>query len=403
MRDTAHNKINLSIGAFRDDGGLPVVLPSVREAEKRLAARGENMEYCPITGFPEFVDLTLRVAYGWGSAAVDAKRIAGVAALSGTGALRCVGEFLSKFWPEEPAGEDGAVAAKPAIYLPDKTWGNHKGIFADSGLEVRQYSYYDPVTCGFDFEAMCRDIESMPQGSPMLLHTCGHNPTGVDPTHDQWRRLSQLIKSKGHFPIFDMAYQGFATGDAERDAFSLRLFVEDGHSLACCQSYAKNMGLYGQRTGCVSVVGATAAEAAAVKSQLAKIARTLWSSPPVQGSRLVMEVLKDDELRKLWYGEMAMMADRIAAMRTTLRDELLRLGSKDPRNWSHLIDQIGMFCFTGLSPDQVKKITEQYHVYMLSNGRISIAGVNTKNVAYLARAIHECTKDDFEAAQRSRL
>ena len=364
------------------------MLPSIDIAERRIIARRPNMEYAPIAGIPEFNDLTLKVVYGWESAAIEEERIAVVSTLSGTGSLRVCGEFVDKFLPR--------LAPEATVYLPDVTWGNHKGIFAAAGLGVKSYTYYDPKTCGFDFTGMCADLTAMPDGSAVLLHSVGHNPTGVDPTKEQWRALSDICLAKRHFPIFDTAYQGFATGDAEADAFSVRLFVEEGHSLACCQSYAKNMGMYGQRCGALSVVCPDADEAKRVKSHLSKIVRTMWSSPPLHGSRIAAEVLKDTELRAMWYGEMKMMSSRISDMRTALRNRLLELGSKEPNAWRHLVDQVGMFCFTGLTAEQVGGMRSKHHIYMLSNGRISVAGVNTKNVDYIANAMHDVTKDVAE-------
>ena len=392
VKDADPNKVNLSIGAYRDDDGKPLVLPSIDIAERRIIERRPNMEYAPIAGIPEFNELTLKVVYGWESAAIEEERIAVVSTLSGTGSLRVCGEFVDKFLPR--------LAPEATVYLPDVTWGNHKGIFAAAGLGVKSYTYYDPKTCGFDFAGMCADLTAMPDGSAVLLHSVGHNPTGVDPTKEQWRALSDICLAKRHFPIFDTAYQGFATGDAEADAFSVRLFVEEGHSLACCQSYAKNMGMYGQRCGALSVVCPDADEAKRVKSHLSKIVRTMWSSPPLHGSRIAAEVLKDTELRAMWYGEMKMMSSRISDMRTALRNRLLELGSKEPNAWRHLVDQVGMFCFTGLTAEQVGGMRSKHHIYMLSNGRISVAGVNTKNVNYIANAMHDVTKDGWAAKAR---
>ncbi|KAL0306787.1 UNVERIFIED_CONTAM: Aspartate aminotransferase, mitochondrial [Sesamum radiatum] len=223
-----------------------------------------------------------------------------------------------------------------------------------------------------------------------LLHACAHNPTGVDPSEEQWREISHQFKVKGHFAFFDMAYQGFASGDPERDAKSIRIFLEDGHLIGCAQSYAKNMGLYGQRVGCLSVVCEDEKQAVAVKSQLQQLARPMYSNPPVHGALIVSTILGDPDLKKLWLMEVKGMADRIIGMRTALRENLEKLGS--PLPWEHVTKQIGMFCYSGMTPEQVDRLTKEYHIYMTRNGRISMAGVTTGNVGYLANAIHEVTK-----------
>ena len=235
------------------------------------------------------------------------------------------------------------------------------------------------------------DDISAPDGSIFLLHACAHNPTGIDPTLEQWGELAALMKTKGHLPFFDSAYQGFASGDADVDAASIRMFVEQGHSIGLCQSFAKNFGLYGQRIGTLSFVCADQDETARVMSQLKSIARAMYSNPPAQGARLVEAVLGDDALRAQWRGECKEMAERIQSMRTLLTKHLVEeLGSV--HNWDHICDQIGMFCFSGLTPDQVALMVNEHHVYMTSNGRISMAGVTSGNVEYIAESIHAVTK-----------
>jgi aspartate aminotransferase len=222
------------------------------------------------------------------------------------------------------------------------------------------------------------------------LHACAHNPTGVDPKPEQWAELSQLLLSCGHLPFFDMAYQGFASGDPARDAAAVRQFVSDGHLPLVAQSYAKNFGLYGERVGALSVVCRDAEERARVESRLKIVVRPMYSNPPIHGARIVATVLKDTQLKDLWASEVRMMASRIIAMRSALKSELQALGSS--RNWAHITEQIGMFCYTGLNVDQVTALTRDHHVYLTKDGRISIAGINAGNVAYLASAMHQVTK-----------
>ncbi|XAR49534.1 Aspartate transaminase [Bertholletia excelsa] len=354
-------------GAYRDDNGKPVVLECVREAERRIAGN-MNMEYLPIGGSLKMVQESIKLAYGENSDLIKDRRIAAVQALSG----------LKRFSPDSQ------------IYFPVPTWANHHNIWRDAGVPQRAFHYYHPESRGLDFAAMMDDIKNAPNGSFFLLHACAHNPTGVDPTEEQWKEISYQFKVKGHFAFFDMAYQGFASGGPERDAKSIRIFLEDGHLIGCAQSYAKNMGLYGQRAGCLSVVCEDEKQAVAVKSRLQQIARPMYSNPPVHGALIVSTILGDPDLKQLWLKEVKGMADRIIGMRTALRENLEKLGS--PLSWEHITKQIGMFCYSGMTPEQVDRLTSEFHIYMTRNGRISMAGVTTGNVGYLANAIHEVTK-----------
>jgi len=223
-----------------------------------------------------------------------------------------------------------------------------------------------------------------------LLHACAHNPTGVDPSKEQWEELSRVIKEKEHFALFDLAYQGFASGDPERDALPVRQFVKDGHLISVCQSFAKNFGLYGERIGAFNIIAANPDEALAIESQLKILIRPMYSNPPVHGARIVSTILSDPDLTSLWRKEVKRMAERIITMREKLVQNLKSHGSK--RDWTHITDQIGMFCYSGLTPEQVDRLASEHHIYMTRNGRISIAGVSSKNVDYLGRAMHQVTQ-----------
>ena len=222
-----------------------------------------------------------------------------------------------------------------------------------------------------------------------MLHACAHNPTGVDPTQEQWVEIEAAIREAGHFPFFDMAYQGFASGDAAKDAFALRYFVEKGHQPVLAQSFAKNMGLYGERVGAFSVVCADAAEAKRVDSQIKILVRPMYSNPPVHGARIAGTILNDAALKKQWLGEVKDMADRIIAMRKLLRENLESLGSK--HDWSHITSQIGMFAYTGLKPEQMDALAKEHSVYATRDGRISVAGITSGNVGRLAESIFKVT------------
>jgi len=378
-RDKNPKKMNLGVGAYRDDAGKPFVLPSIKMAEEQLAKKGLNHEYAPIVGEAEFGKLSANLAFGEGNSVVTDGRNVTVQAISGTGALRIGAAFLSKWFP----------GAKQ-VYLPKPSWGNHTPIFKHAGVEVGGYSYYDAKTCGFDFNGAVADIKKIPEKSIILLHACAHNPTGVDPKPDQWRELSKVIKQRNLYVFFDMAYQGFASGNVDGDAFAVREFLKDGHDICLAQSYAKNMGLYGERAGAFTVVCKDKEEADRVMSQIKILIRPMYSNPPIHGSRLVTEILSNKDLTKQWLVDVKLMADRIITMRQKLKDGLKKEGSS--RNWEHITDQIGMFCFTGMNPQQVEKIIKDHSVYLTKDGRISVAGISSGNVDYLAHAMHLVTK-----------
>ncbi|CAN6177887.1 unnamed protein product [Urochloa humidicola] len=318
LADTSPDKINVGVGAYRDDGGKPVVLDCVRQAERRIAG-SMNMEYLPMGGSVKMIDESLKLAYGEDSQFIKDKKIAAVQALSGTGGCRLFADFQKRFMPDAQ------------IYIPTPTWANHHNIWRDGHVPINTFTYYHPESRGLDFSGLMDDIKNAPDGSFFLLHACAHNPTGVDPSVEQWREISQQFKVKKHFPFFDMAYQGFASGDPERDAKAIRIFLEDGHQIGCAQSFAKNMGLYGQRTGCLSILCDDETQAIAVKSQLQQLARPMYSNPPLHGALIVSTILSDPELKSLWLKEVKGMADRIIGMRTALKENLERLGSPHSR------------------------------------------------------------------------
>ncbi|OCK75369.1 hypothetical protein K432DRAFT_386254 [Lepidopterella palustris CBS 459.81] len=376
--DSNPEKINLGVGAYRDDEGNPFVLPSVRTAEKNNVDLSMDKEYAGITGVPAFTKAAALLAYGPDSAPIKEDRIAVTQSISGTGALRIGGAFLERFYP-----------GSKTIYIPSPSWANHTAVFKDSGLKVEKYRYYNKDTIGLDFDGMVGDIKAMPKGSIILLHACAHNPTGVDPTEEQWIAIAEAVKEGGHFPFFDMAYQGFASGDTNKDAFALRYFIKEGLQPVLAQSFAKNMGLYGERVGAFSVVCETAEEKKRVDSQIKILVRPLYSNPPVHGARIASAILNDPALKKQWLGEVKEMADRIITMRALLKGNLEKLGSK--HDWSHITSQIGMFAYTGLKPEQVDVLAKEHSVYATRDGRISVAGITTDNVKRLAEAIFKVT------------
>lgn len=377
-RDTDPKKVNLGVGAYRDDNGKPYVLPSVRKAEEIVHCANMNHEYAPISGEGEFTELVAKLAFGEDSEVIKSKTYCTVQSLSGTGALRLGLEFVTKHFGH-----------KKELWLPTPTWGNHGQICNMIGLPMKKYRYFDPKTNGFDFEGAVEDICQMPEGAIILLHACAHNPTGVDPSLEQWKELSKVIKHKKVMPFFDMAYQGFATGNVDNDAAAVRLFAKEGHQIMLAQSFAKNMGLYGERVGALTYLCGSQEVAAKMMSQNKIMIRTMYSNPPLQGARLVQTILSNADLKAQWLKDVKLMADRIISMRQELRERIEGRGNK--LSWKHITDQIGMFCFTGLKPEQVERLTKEFHVYLTKDGRISVAGVTSKNVDHVAEGIHTVT------------
>jgi len=371
-------KVNVCVGAYRDANGKPWILPSVREAEKRMINEAsETKEYLPIEGDTEFIQKALEFAYG----SDTKKSLAGVQTLSGTGACRVGGAFLSNF-----------ISDKTSIYIPVPTWGNHWKIMSEAGLNTKPYRYYSRETNGLDYDGMIADLREAPDGSIILLHACAHNPTGCDPSNEQWNEICSLLKEKKHTAFFDSAYQGFASGDSERDAYALRLFVEnasDDIPVMLAQSFAKNFGLYGERCGTFSVVCSSEEQREKIMSQLRLIIRPMYSNPPKHGSSIVKTVLSDEKLTEQYYEECKSMANRIAEMRSKLVQTLKDAGSR--HDWSHVQNQIGMFAYTGMNEEMCRELTDKYAIFLTLDGRISVAGLNSGNVEYVAKAIHDIT------------
>ncbi|KAF2069328.1 hypothetical protein CYY_009356 [Polysphondylium violaceum] len=370
---TAAKKVDISVGAYRDENGKPYVLKCVFEAEKRLL--GAPKEYLPIDGIPEFNKVSAKLLYGDAMNGKE-KNMVTVQTLSGTGAVRIGIIFVRKYLP-----------AGTTVYISNPSWANHHNICKESGVPSAQYTYYDPKTRGLNFEGMIADMKAAPNGSVFVLHLCAHNPTGVDPTKEQWNVIADVMKSKNHIPFVDCAYQGYASGDLDNDAYSARLFLSRGFEMFSAQSYSKNFGLYGERAGALTIVSHNEKNIPLILSQVKMDIRAMYSSPPTHGARIVATVLQDPELTKLWIDELKGMSNRIKYVRQKLLDALV--ARNVPGTWNHIVDQIGMFTYTGLNPKQVEVLVQKYNIYLLASGRVSLAGLNDHNIDYVADAIKD--------------
>lgn len=376
-KDTHPKKINLGVGAYRTGQGKPFVLSSVQKAKQIIESDKMDYEYLPIDGYQPFIASTQKLAFGSSLDAIK-ERLATVQTLSGTGSLRLGAEFIRHHYQD---------LDYPTVFIPNPTWPNHKNILKHCDINFREYAYYDKKNNCVDFDSMCRDIDMAPNRSIILLHACAHNPTGADPSNKQWAQLAQLCLNKDHIVWFDSAYQGFASGDVDRDSESYRIFIHAGVNIMLSQSFSKNMGLYGSRIGALSIMTRDSEEKENVLAKLKTIIRPIYSNPPVDGARIVSTIINDRQLCNEWYSEIHSMASRIGSMRQALRTKL-----EGTRDWSHITSQIGMFCYTGLTKEQVDKLINEYHIYLTSDGRISMAGINDTNIDYLAESILAVTK-----------
>ena len=334
-------------------------------------------EYLPIEGLALYLEVSQRLVFGAESTAIQERRVASVQTLSGTGALHLGALFLSRFLPASDAKK---------VYVSHPPYVNHIPILRHASLETGSYPYYNAKTRSIDFDGLSKSLSSIPDGSTILLHVCAHNPTGTDLSAEQWKEVAQIMKTKHHIPFFDSAYQGFASGDPESDAWPVRYFVEQRFDvILVAQSYAKNFGLYGERAGCLHAITASKTLTGNIFSQLRALQRVTVSTPPAFGARVVSTILNDEKLEAIWREDLKTMAGRISSMRHALRDRLEKL--EVPGQWDHLTSQIGMFCYSGLTIEQVDVLRDVHHVYMTKDGRMSVAGLNASNVDYVAGAI----------------
>ncbi|KAJ4387925.1 hypothetical protein N0V93_008528 [Gnomoniopsis smithogilvyi] len=375
--DSSPEKVNICVGAYRDEDGKPWVLPSVRMAEKKVV--GADHEYSPMMGHKAFRDASIELLFH-GSKALAENRIAGVQSLSGTGALLLAGMALKK-----------ANAATKTIYITNPTWPNHELLFENLGFKVVGLPYYNPTTCSYDAENFLSGLRAAEPDSAVILHACAHNPTGCDPSRAQWREIADVIRTRGLFPVFDSAYLGFNSGSVDEDAWAIRYFVEELRmEAAVCLSFSKSMGLYGERAGAVMFVAATPELSLTVQSILDNAQRATISTPPLYGARLAEAVMKNPEINKQWAEDLVTMSGRISKMRGRLFGELCSLGT--PGSWEHIVKQTGMFGYLGITPEMVEYLEKEHHVYMASTSRISIAGMNEHNVVHVAKALDDTVR-----------
>ncbi|WP_321371668.1 amino acid aminotransferase [uncultured Desulfuromusa sp.] len=370
--DQNPNKINLSVGVYQDSNGKTPVLETVKEAEKRILEQEDSKGYLAMTGEPVYCAMVQELLFGEGHEIISSKRAATAQCPGGTGALRVAGDYLHFVHP-------GAT-----IWLSNPTWANHNTIFGAAGLKCEKYDYRDPETNGLDFDAMCASIKKIPKGDVILLHGCCHNPTGIDPTPEQWAQIGDLLAEQDVLPLVDFAYQGLANG-IEEDRSGLLELVKKVKQMLVCSSFSKNFGLYRERTGALTVIADDAQQANIVMSQVKLRIRYNYSNPPSHGGQIVAVVLSDKELKAKWYEEVAGIRSRINDMRHLFVKTLKEKGVQ--QDFSSIIEQRGMFSFSGLTKDQVDRLRDEFSIYIVGSGRINVAGMTPANMDRLCEAI----------------
>jgi aromatic-amino-acid transaminase len=372
VADQNPKKVNLGVGVYTDDDGKVPLLECVREAEDTRVSSGAPKAYLPIDGLAAYDNAVRDLVFGAASTAVKEKRVVTVQAVGGSGGLKIGADFLR------------LVSPRATAWISSPSWENHRALFEFAGFPVKEYPYYDAKTHGLNFEGMLAALRKIPAGDVAILHSCCHNPTGVDLTQEQWRQVLDVVKSRGIIPFLDLAYQGFADG-TDADAFAPRLFAEAMSPVLLASSFSKSFSLYGERAGALSVVTASADEAARVLSHLKRVVRTNYSNPPTHGSALVAKILGSPDQRAQWEKELGAMRDRIKDMRKALVDGIhKRVPGAD---FSFILKQRGMFSYSGLTKEQVLRLRSEYSIYTIETGRICVAALTTKNIDYVADAI----------------
>ena len=367
--DPRDDKVDLGVGVYKDATGNTPVMRAVKEAERRLVAEQTTKAYTGLAGDPAFSDAMIDLILG---GVVPRERIAAVATPGGTGAIRQALELIKLAAPEA------------TVWLSDPTWPNHPSIIKYLGMPTANYRYFDDATRGVDFAGLMADLGTVAPGDVVLLHGCCHNPTGANLTADQWQEVIALLKSKGAVPLVDLAYQGFGDG-LDADALATRAVVSGFEECLIAASCSKNFGIYRERTGLLMAVARDAAQAKSAQGTLAFLNRQNYSFPPDHGARVVTTILNDPDLRADWEAELEETRNGMLALRAQLANELKRLTNSD--RFDFIANHRGMFSRLGTSAEMVEKLRADHGIYMVSDSRMNIAGLNAETVPILAKAI----------------
>ena len=370
--DTNPKKVNLSIGVYCNAAGKIPVLSCVQKAMQALLGQSSPRSYQPMEGAAAYNQAVQKLLLGADHPIIKDGRAVTAQSLGGTGALKVGSDLLASICPNAKA------------WVSNPTWDNHRAILEGAGFTVEAYTYYDATTGGFNLAGMLRDLDRAQAGDVVILHACCHNPTGVDPTAEEWGKILDKVEQRKLMPFLDIAYQGFGDGLLE-DSEIIRRFAARNMPVFIASSFSKSFSLYGERVGALTVLTANPDETKRLLSQIKRVIRSNYSNPPIFGASLVSAVLNQPDLRALWEEELAGMRDRVREMRLLLRE---RVSAKAPgKNFDYIVKQRGMFSYSGLTAQQAQKLRETYSIYIVESGRICVAGLNADNVDYVADAM----------------
>lgn len=370
--DPRADKVNLGVGVYYDENGKVPLLRAVQAAEEARVAELAPRTYLPIEGLAPYDQAVQKLLLGADSPLLSSGRLVTAQSIGGTGALKLGADFLYR------------LAGKRLVAISDPSWENHRSLFEAANYEVLTYPYYDPATHGLNLPGMLQGIDSLPEGSVVVLHACCHNPTGVDLDASEWKQVVEVMRKRNHVPFLDIAYQGFGD-NLEEDAVAVRLFAEAGLPCVITSSFSKSFSLYGERVGALTLITETPEEGERVLSQLKRVIRTNYSNPPTHGAKVVAAVLNNADLYAMWVDELAEMRVRIKQMRKALTDKLRTAGVQ--QDVSFIEQQRGMFSYSGLSRDQVERLATEFGIYAVSSGRICVAALNNRNIDAVANAM----------------
>ncbi|MEG0340629.1 MAG: amino acid aminotransferase [Acinetobacter sp.] len=377
-KDERSNKVNLSIGLYYNEDTIVPQLEAVKTALKKIEPLNEKVKlYLPMDGSKSYNASTQQLVLGENSQARQNGRAVTIQTLGGSGALKVGADFLNKYFPDSD------------IWVSQPTWDNHIAIFNGAGVKSHFYTYFDASTNGVDIEGMLADLQTIPAKGIVLLHPCCHNPTGADLTPEQWDRVITVLQERDLIPFLDIAYQGFGQG-LEEDAYAIRALDKSGMNFIVSNSFSKIFSIYGERVGGLTFVADDQETALKVLGQLKATVRRIYSSPPTTGALVVDTVLNSPELTAQWHAELNEMRERIIQMRLLLQAKLE--AALPGRDFSYLVKQQGMFSYTGLTANQVDTLKDQYGIYLLRSGRICAAGLNLKNIDYVATSFVDVLK-----------
>ncbi|MDF2179990.1 aspartate/tyrosine/aromatic aminotransferase [Aliiglaciecola sp. CAU 1673] len=371
-QDTNPNKVDLGVGVYKDELGRTPILGSVAKAQKILLANEDSKVYIAPQGVPGFISGMLELLLGKSHRTLLENRVAAVQAPGGCGALRILAELLKR------------TGGNPTVWVSDPTWANHIPLIGSAGLKIETYPYFNKEQASINFDAMVACLEKVNKGDVVLLHGCCHNPTGADLTKEQWHKVLELAQQREFLPFLDIAYQGFGDG-LEEDVYGLRLLADNLPEVIIAASCSKNFGLYRERVGLAALIGANSQVKNALQTQIQSVARGIYSMPPSYGGALVDIILNSSDLNAQWQAEVTEMRERMQTLRRLLATKVKEQGVS--RDFDFITQQKGMFSYLCISPEQVQKMRSEFGIYFVDSSRVNVAGINTENVGYVAKAL----------------